>query len=147
MATPSANAHVLPPRESKPATRFAFALGGLAVVGGLAMFRWFDPAQHPFFPRCTFHALTGLECPGCGGQRAMYHLLHGEINAAFHANALLVLLFPIGAWLSLRYMLARYAGRTLPALFLNRIWLWLLIAALVVFGIVRNLSGFEWLRP
>ena len=119
----------------------------LAFVGGLALLRWFDPAQYAFFPRCTLHMLTGLECPGCGGQRAVHQLLHGEINAAFQANALLVGLLPVGAWLLLRFILARCTRHNLPAMFLNRTSLWLFVAALVVFGLVRNLPGFEWLRP
>ncbi len=30
------------------------------------------------FP-CLFHLLTGYYCPGCGGTRAVWYLLHGEI--------------------------------------------------------------------
>ena len=119
----------------------------LVLVGGLALLRWFDPAQHAFFPRCTFHMLTGLECPGCGGQRAVHQLLHGELSAALHANALLVGLLPVGAWLLLRFILARCTRHNLPAMFLNRTALGLFVVALVAFGIARNLPGFEWLRP
>ena len=35
---------------------------------------------------CIFHALTGLYCPGCGGTRSMYALLHGHILLAVHEN-------------------------------------------------------------
>ena len=130
------------------ASKLVIGIGVLALVVGLAMFRAFDPAHHGFFPRCAFHSLTGLDCPGCGGQRAVHHLLHGEIAAAFRANALLLsLLIPMGIWLGLRWTLQRLAGWSMPALFLNRTGLWLLIAALVVFGILRNLPGFAWLRP
>lgn len=39
--------------------------------------------------------LTGLECPGCGSQRAIHSLLHLDIGAAFKFNALLVSSLPL----------------------------------------------------
>ena len=38
--------------------------------------------------------LTGLKCPGCGSQRAIHHLLNGEIASAFIVHPLLVLAVP-----------------------------------------------------
>jgi len=127
--------------------RGTFIISLLGLVAGAAVFWSFDPSQYRFFPRCTFHTLTGLDCPGCGGQRAVHQLLHGEFLAAFSANALLVLLTPVGLWLLLRLLLKRYANVVLPAVFLNRTCLWVLIAAVVLFGIARNLPGCEFLRP
>jgi len=136
----------LPPKAG--ASKLFIGLGVLALVVGLAVFRAFDPAHHGFFPRCAIHTLTGLECPGCGGQRAVHYLLHGEFSAAFRANAILLsLLIPMGVWLGLRWALQRLSGRSLPALFLNRTAIWLLLAALLLFGILRNLPAFAWLRP
>ena len=37
---------------------------------------------------------TGLKCPGCGSQRMLHALLHGDIAAAWRFNALLFLLVP-----------------------------------------------------
>jgi len=44
---------------------------------------------------CVFYEHTGLDCPGCGGQRALYHLLHGHILKALSYNALFVLFLPV----------------------------------------------------
>lgn len=34
-------------------------------------------------PACVFREVTGLLCPGCGGTRAVCHLIRGEILKAF----------------------------------------------------------------
>lgn len=63
-----------------------------AVVYGM-----FDPASSAYFPRCGFKVLTGYDCPGCGSQRALHALLHGDISAAWGYNAFLVALLPLVA--------------------------------------------------
>lgn len=64
----------------------------LAVLLGWLYFR-FDPTLYPF-PKCPFWSLTGLKCPGCGSQRALHQLLHGQVGAAAQANLLFVLVLP-----------------------------------------------------
>jgi Protein of unknown function (DUF2752) len=45
---------------------------------------------------CWFHALTGLDCPFCGGSRAVGALLHGDPLAALGYNAFaVVVLLPV----------------------------------------------------
>ena len=49
--------------------------------------------------QCGLYKLTGFLCPGCGGQRSFYHLLHGHILAALQYNALLVVGLPVFLYL------------------------------------------------
>lgn len=65
-----------------------------AVLAVLFLYARFDPAESVFFPKCIFHSLTGLECPGCGSQRAIYQLLNGHITEALRYNALAVIAIP-----------------------------------------------------
>lgn len=52
-----------------------------------------------WLPRCPFHELTGLYCPGCGSTRALHALAHGELAAACRFNPLVVLALPLlAAW-------------------------------------------------
>lgn len=63
------------------------------LAGGLILLLFyfvFDPLNYAWMPQCVFHRLTGLQCMGCGSQRVIHALLHGDIEGAFHANALLV---------------------------------------------------------
>lgn len=69
---------------------------GLIILGLLliTVYSLLDPAQYSFFPNCPFLSLTGLECPGCGSQRAVHHLLNLQVSGAFRENPLLVLALP-----------------------------------------------------
>ncbi|MEV6318023.1 DUF2752 domain-containing protein [Streptomyces sp. NPDC051776] len=65
-----------------------------------------------FLPRCPFNWATGLLCPACGGTRMAYDLMHGRIGAAFHDNALLLLLgLPAAAYLCGRWLREGLRGR------------------------------------
>ena len=43
-----------------------------------------------WLPKCLFHKMTGLYCPGCGGTRALSSLLHGDLRSSLHNNLLLI---------------------------------------------------------
>jgi hypothetical protein len=129
----------------------AGAIGVLTLVGILGVIYRFPPAEHAFYPQCLFHALTGCYCPGCGTLRAVHHLLHGQIAAAMHANALammsLVLCLGFLAYRAGRagaIRLTMLSGLTLPTAYV-----WAALGIVVAFGVVRNLPGtpFVWLAP
>ena len=97
--------------QSGRVTRLAtpiLVLLSLAVLSSVAVLFFFNPSQSSFYPACLFYQTTGLLCPGCGSLRALHQLLHGNLAAAFHFNALLISSLPILAWLSIRL-----AGRPL----------------------------------
>ena len=65
----------------------------LALIGGIVLFL-FDPTQSSLFPKCPFLVLTGYQCPGCGAQRAVHALLHGDLRTAWAMHPLLVVSIP-----------------------------------------------------
>ncbi len=69
------------------------AVGFPVLAVGFLYFR-FDPSVSGFFPRCPSLMITGMECPGCGSQRALHALLHLHPITAMHYNLLLVLYLP-----------------------------------------------------
>ena len=112
------------------------ALSGLV---GLALLWNHKPQGQFFFPRCTFQAWTGLQCPGCGGLRATHELLHGNVGDAWRHNPLLVASLPLVAWSGLALMVERRSGRRWPHP-LGMRHAWMVVMALIVgFGILRNL--------
>jgi hypothetical protein len=67
------------------------------MVGAWVLYT-FAPATTSFYPRCVFHVMTGLDCPGCGTTRALHALLHADIGAAFRFNPMLFALFAVFAF-------------------------------------------------
>src|SRR5947209_2229629 len=52
--------------------------------GGVAYTLAVRPAGSDAFssPSCLIKLTTGFDCPGCGGTRAFWYLLHGDVPAA-----------------------------------------------------------------
>lgn len=89
-------------------------------------------------PKCLFHELTGLECPGCGSQRMLHALLHGNIIEAWHYNALFVAMIPI--LIPMTYLEIRKEAHPKAYAVVNSVPVILTLAgAIVIWGIVRNL--------
>ena len=93
---------------------------------------------------CVFHELTGLYCPGCGITRLLFSLLELNFFQAFRSNPLVfILLILIILYLILKQILKRFnINLTIP----NYIYYFLLIIV-ILFGILRNIPGFEFLTP
>ncbi len=74
---------------------------GPALVGaGLAVATTYVALRDPYrggglVPACPLKELTGLDCPGCGGTRAVHALVHGDLGTALDHNVLLTILVPL----------------------------------------------------
>ena len=138
-----------PPKISPPpATPIWFVGAVLAAMalGLAAIYLFFQWVPARFYPRCLFHELTGLNCPGCGGTRAVRALLHGEFRAALRDNALAVAGLFFLALRGGRWLVNRWRGWPAGEIFPVK-WLWPLLAVAVVFGVLRNLPAFAFLSP
>ena len=75
-------------------TKLFITVAAVLVATVVVIFFYSDPNVYPFFPKCPFLVVTGLECPGCGSQRSFHQLLHFNIAGAFHQNPLVVIFGP-----------------------------------------------------
>lgn len=66
---------------------------GIAAVF-IAIYYKYNPDEYIFFPKCPVKALSRLDCPGCGSQRAIHSLLHGDFRSAFEYNAMVIPFMP-----------------------------------------------------
>jgi hypothetical protein len=96
-----------------------------------------DPADG-FFPKCPFRLMTGWLCPGCGSQRAIHQLLHGQIAASYHYNQLFlptIVYAAIGAFIS-TFVPAKWP--TVRKKFYGAAAAYTALAIILVFAVLRN---------
>ncbi len=108
-----------------------------------AVYLWGTNPHEPgqLLPRCPFNLVTGLLCPACGGTRMAYDLMHGDVAAAFHDNALMLTLgVPAAAYLGGRWLVAGLRGRRYrPAP--GKVGTAVVLGLAVAWTIARNLVG------
>lgn len=138
------------PQGSKSYYRWVLlALPLLFGAGAVVVLYCFNPVQYSFYPVCAFHRLTGLYCPGCGAQRALHSLLHGEVLAALHFNPLLILALPFLAFAGARFLWREATGTAPTPIVVRPFWIILLAGLVIAFGILRNIpcAPFTYLAP
>ncbi|MCD4534796.1 DUF2752 domain-containing protein [Nocardioides sp. cx-169] len=117
------------------------ALGALTLALHLR-----DPHVHASWGLCP-SALMGFWCPGCGGLRAVNDLTNLQLVDAASSNLALVVALPFALAALALWTADRWRGRrrAVPA---NAVaWTaFAAVALLVVFTVLRNLSG-SWLAP
>jgi len=108
-----------------------------------------DPTEpNPDLPvTCLVKLTTGFDCPGCGGTRSMWYILHGNLPEAARHHALWTFAFPF-----LIYMYVAWAGKRifkwrLPQFRLPSVAIGAVLAVWFIFSVIRNLpwAPFTWL--
>jgi hypothetical protein len=130
------------------ARRLGGPIGAAAAIGVATLaLRLHDPHQQGSWGLCPFKAITGWDCPACGGLRAVNDLGHGQIVEAAHSNLVFVASVPLvlGLWLLwLRRGRTGEDSRLLPAAAVRPV-VTLAAVALVLFTIYRNTPwGAAW---
>jgi hypothetical protein len=97
-----------------------------------------DARRDPLGP-CAFKAMTGWDCPGCGGTRMVWYLLHADLPAAFQHHLIALVAVPVVAylyvvWAAKRIFRVSLPSRGIPA----SVWGTYLVVWLA-FSVLRNL--------
>ncbi|HSF89251.1 MAG TPA: DUF2752 domain-containing protein, partial [Saprospiraceae bacterium] len=116
-------------------TTIFLGIGGILAI---VIYGLLDPWLFPF-PKCPFRSVTGWMCPGCGSQRAVHQMLHGQFGQAFQLNALLI---PAFIYALAGYGFSLFGGRYWPSI--RRNWFgiyaaWVSLIIILAFWIGRNL--------
>ncbi|MGN9809665.1 DUF2752 domain-containing protein [Micromonospora sp. BQ11] len=124
------------------APRWAVPLAAVGCVGlGIAYTLVSDPTRSApdAAPTCLLKLTTGLDCPGCGGTRALWYLLHADLPAAARHHFLFVFTVPFLAYLFVAWAGKQAFGWRLPELRLSPKVLGGFLAVWFAFSVLRNL--------
>lgn len=128
--------------------RLAAIAIALVALAALAFLFLVNPEESIIAPKCPYKMLTGLNCPGCGGQRAVHAFLHGEFRQGFLYNPILLPALAYLAAIACSWLLSKRgtdpdsrAGRFYCAI-TGRTACLIAFIAIVIYWIARDLLGF-----
>ncbi|MEU4675891.1 DUF2752 domain-containing protein [Micromonospora sp. NPDC023737] len=122
--------------------RWAVPLAALGCVGlGIAYTLISDPTRSDptAAPSCLLKLTTGLDCPGCGGTRALWYVVHGDLPAAARHHFLFVFALPFLAYLFVAWAGRQGFGWRLPELRISNKMIVGFMTAWLAFSVLRNL--------
>lgn len=113
----------------------AFVVG--AHVAAAAFFSQHNPYSSEIFPECIWRQITGWECPGCGGTRALYSLFRGDVIASLTMNPLILASYAAALLIGFQAIAGAIGQRTVR--WPNWLATLLIVTAAAYSGIIRNL--------
>jgi hypothetical protein len=140
---------VLPSRPATP-TRSRRVRGPVLTLAGLAAATTAvalrDPHVQGSWGVCPSAAL-GVDCPGCGGMRAVFDLTHLRLAEAASSNLALVAALPVVVVLLVVWTVDRWRDVERGSSVLTMPLVTVAFVLLAVFTVLRNLPAFGWLAP
>ena len=126
--------------RSTEQTLYRLGLAAILVVAAAAFFiKVFEiPLGGPLLA-CPLYSLTGLFCPGCGGTRAVYALLHLQLWRSFCYYPPVPYCAAVYLWFMISHTiekLSRYRLRI--GMKWNSAWLWIALVILALNVLVKD---------
>ena len=120
----------------------ALLIGLTSVFGGCYFFYAYSPYDSSLFPRCTINENFGIQCPGCGSQRAIHDLLHLRLGAALKSNPLAMSAIP---YLFLLYISDLKASSSpwwarIRKIIFSKNAVWVILVTIALFTVSRNVA-------
>ncbi len=134
--------------DIKKRNRIIIKLCSILLLGGAFVYYYFfnNPTEKgTVFLRCPSNYLFGINCPGCGSQRAIHQLLHLDFAEALRYNALIVITLPFLIYIGLVWLYNFvYEEQVRIKIFYNNTFVWTLFIVIILYGVVRNIPVYPF---
>ena len=119
----------------------------IIAAGAVLLLYFFVEPKNGILPKCFFHELTGLFCPGCGVQRSFHALLNGHILTAIDYNLMFILFLPLIIYFILAFTLGKKYSTS--SFIYKPVFSITVLIVVVSFWVLRNIpfTPFSWLAP
>lgn len=98
------------------------------------------PELYRHLPLCIFQMLTGFYCPGCGGTRALTHLLSGKLLSSLVLHPLVPYAAVVCGWFMVSQTIQRLSGgRIAIGMRYRDVYLWIALGIVIVNFLVKNI--------
>jgi len=114
----------------------------VAALAGLSCaLIWIGDPTTPggLLPACPTKSLLGIDCPGCGTLRMVYSLLHGDVLAELHYNAVALIALVMLAVAYVAWIYGRVRGRQAVSWLQHRWVAHATLAVVIVWFVIRNI--------
>lgn len=91
---------------------------------------------------CIFHRVTGYDCPGCGGTRAVIFLLHGDVIKSFQYHPIVLYTVVIGGIFLLTQTVSRLTGGRIKPVHMKIFYFWIALGIIILNCIIKNAALF-----
>lgn len=110
-----------------------------AAFPALLVYRWLG-AHVPFFSMpCLLYLFTGYYCPGCGGTRAVYALLHLQLLRSFALHPLVPYAAAVYLWFMASHTVEKLSGHRIAiGMRYHPAWMWASLVILAVNVLVKD---------
>ena len=97
---------------------------------------------------CKFHSITGLYCPGCGGTRAVFSLLRGEIVRSFLFHPFVLYSVVMGCLFMITQTIQKISrGRLKIGMHFRPVYIYIALIIIALNFIVKNMLLIVWKIP
>jgi len=119
----------------------------ILAAGAVLLLYFFVEPKNGNLPKCFFHEITGIYCPGCGLQRSFHALLNGHLLTAIDYNLLFILLLPLIIYFILAFTWGKKHAAT--SFIYKPVFSFTVLIVVVSFWVLRNIPfiPFSWLAP
>ena len=124
---------------------YIIALTVVLLGGGFLLYYFYNPSNNSLFLPCPFKLISGYNCPGCGSQRAIHQLLHGNLISAFKLNPLMVVSLPLIFYgLGTRAYNYIFESSHRVKIFYSNLFIYSYFSIAVIYWVLRNLSFYPF---